>query len=84
MTADATADDIVDEIFHQLWFEFGARLGDFAFYALHIPRLEAEFGSDAVGRALRLHHRQMRRAVSDQIRQQRTYAARLRRSSEGL
>jgi predicted alpha-1,6-mannanase (GH76 family) len=62
----ATDEDIVAELFHQFWFEWGARLCD-----------------AAVGAALRRHHRQMRSAVADQIRQQRDHAARLKRSSEG-
>jgi hypothetical protein len=78
--------DVVEEIFHELWFEMGARLGDYEFYSRHIGRLQAEFGDAAVAAALRLHHAQMRRAVSSQIRQQQAYAARLKRehSAEGL
>jgi hypothetical protein len=80
----ATDEDIVEEIFRLLWFEFGAQLCNFEFYARHVTRLQATFGHDAVSAALQRHHRQMRRAVSDQIRLQRTYAARLKRGAEGL
>jgi hypothetical protein len=79
----ATDADVVAEIFHQLWFEWGARLGDFEFYARHIPRLQAAYGDAAVAAALRRHHAQMRRSVSDEIRQQRTYATRLKRKRMG-
>jgi hypothetical protein len=84
MTMNATDDDIVEELFHQFWFEWGAQLGDAEFFARNIPPLVAAFGHDAVDRALKLHHRQMRSATAFQIRQQRTYATRLKRSADGL
>jgi hypothetical protein len=80
----ATDEDIVEELFHQFWFEWGAQLGNAAFFSRNIPPLVAAYGHDAVDRALKLHHRQMRSATSFQIRQQQAYARRLRRSAEGL
>jgi hypothetical protein len=75
----ATAADVVAEIFHQLWFEMGAQLGDYEFYSRNIRRLQEEYGADAVAAALRLHHAQMRCAVASQIRQQRSFARWLKR-----
>jgi hypothetical protein len=80
----ATDEDIVEELFHQFWFEWGARLCDAEFFARNISPLVARYSREAVDRALKLHHRQMRSAVAFQIRQQRAYATRLKRSAEGL
>jgi hypothetical protein len=73
--------DIVEEIYNQLWFKMGAQLCNFDFYARHIPRLQADYGHEAVSAALRQHHAQMRRSTSDQIRSQRNHAPRLKRES---
>jgi hypothetical protein len=80
----ATDEDVVDEIFHQLWFEFGAQLGDYAFFSRNIPPLVAAYGHDAVAAALRRHHAQIRSAASDQIRQLRQHAARLKRERSAV
>jgi hypothetical protein len=64
--------------------QMGARLCDAEFFARHIAPLVAAYGHDAVDRALKRHHRQIRSAASSQIRVLRQHAARLKRSSEGL
>jgi hypothetical protein len=72
----------VEEIFNQLNCKIGAQLCNWECYARTIPPLQERFGRDAVSAALRQHHAQMRRSVSDQIQQQRRNAARLKRESQ--
>jgi hypothetical protein len=60
--------DVVEELFHQFWFEFGARLCDAEFFARNIPPLQAAYGDAAVGAALRRHEAMIRSAASSQIR----------------
>jgi hypothetical protein len=77
----ATDEDIIDEIFRLLWFEFGAQLGDFEFYARHVTRLQEAYGCEAVAAALQRRHRQMRRATAFQIQQQPAFAKQLKRQA---
>jgi hypothetical protein len=77
----ATDEDVIAEIAHQFWCVWGARLCDYAFFSRNIPPLEARYGHAAVAAALKRHHAQMRREVSEQIRRQRDHARRLKRSA---